>query len=327
MPVQPFILNDESRLNSHGFILLNSGGDFSRFKDNPVMLDAHSKDSCLDVIGKWLDLRTEGAILLANPEFDQGDDVAKKIEGKVERGYVRGASLGIYIHDAELREIPTLGHVPIATRWELLEASPVPVPSNAAALRLYASDRKTILASDQISLSIENLIKPSLQMEKINLSAEAAKALGIPRDPEAAELNAAVMELSAKLESEKTARSKAETEKTAAEKTLTDHNVSLATKLVDEAIAAGKITADKKESYVKLATTDYQQAKDVLDSLPEKQNFSAQTTAAKTGKAGEDRESWNYMDWLKKAPADLKAMEQSEPQRFTSLKESYKSKS
>lgn len=36
-----YVLNDESVVNSHGFVLLNSAGRFERYNANPVMLFNH----------------------------------------------------------------------------------------------------------------------------------------------------------------------------------------------------------------------------------------------------------------------------------------------
>ena len=52
--MERFIFNDETIKNSHGFDLLNAGGRFNRFKDNPVMLHNHNADK---VLGKWNELR------------------------------------------------------------------------------------------------------------------------------------------------------------------------------------------------------------------------------------------------------------------------------
>ncbi len=310
-----FILNDETVLNSHGFYILNSGGVFDRFRENPVMLDAHDSDSCLSVIGRWGELEVSGSRLLCLPEFDTEDDVAKKISGKVERGFVRGASMGIFILDAEMREIPGKGLLPVVTKWELLEASPVPVPSNKASLRLYAADRKTILKADQVNLSLNQILQKQPDMGKINLSADAAKALGLPREAEESELNAAIMELSARI-------TKAEKDKSDAFAALDLHKTTQATALVDAAITAGKITADKKDSFMQLATSDFDQAKNILDALPGKETFSDKTKA--TGNGAADREGWNYMRYLKEAPAELRAMEHDDPEKFAKLKADYK---
>lgn len=315
-----FVLNNENVLTAHGFAILNSGGNFDRFRENPVMLDSHQDRSVMSVIGRWINLIINAGSLEAEPEFDMEDPEAAKIAGKVDRGFVKGASMGIFINDVEMREVPGLGYIPVVTKWELLEASPVGVPSNKAALRLYASDGKTILKADEIKLSIESILnQKQTTVEKITLSVEAAKALNISKDPEVADLNAAIMELSATALANKTAKEKAENE-------LAGHLTKQADDLVTLAVNEGRITADKKESFVKLAKSDYQQAKDLLASLPVKQTFSDKTKATGGTKAPADREGWDYMRYLKDAPAELTAMQTADPEKFALLKTNYTSK-
>jgi len=311
MPV--FVLNDESVITAHGFVVLNSGGKFDRFRENPVMLDSHDES---EVIGRWLNLAIDGSKLQAESEFDIEDPDALKISGKVDRGFIKGASMGIIINDAEMRNMPVLGYQVVITDWELLEASTVGVPSNKAALRLYAKDGKTVLATDEIKLSVDRIINQKQIMEKITLSVEAAKALGVSKDPEVTELNAAIMELSARESAAIKAKEKSEKE-------LSDHQVKQATDLVELAVAAGKITADKKEAYVKLATSDYKQAKDILDTLPGKETFTDKTKklGVVTGHDG-----WDYMKWLKEDPTGLAEMAVNDPDGHATLKASYKSK-
>ena len=322
-----FILNDESVLNSHGFFIMNAGGDFERFNANPVMLDAHGDGSCLNVIGRWGALTVEGSQLIADPEFDLEDENAAKIAGKVDRGFVVGTSMGIYILDAEMRDIPGQGFYPVVTRWELLEASPVPVPSNKAALRLYAADRKTVITLEEVKLSINEIIKlKNPEMEKITLTVESARVLGLGKSTDETELNAAIMELSAKLSDANSAKLKAETEKADAEKKLSDHAVKQANDLVDLAVKEGRITADKKESFVKLATADYDQAKNILEAMPGKSNLSKEVKPGASGSAP-DRADWDYMKWAKEDSVGLQKLAVDDPTRFTELKAAYKSKS
>ncbi len=310
-----FIFNDESVVNSYGFMIRNSGGRFDRFRENPVMLDSHDSESVLSVIGRWLNLRIEGSQLIADPEFDVEDPDALKISGKVDRGFVKGTSMGIQIFDAELVDIPGKGFIPVATDWELLEGSPVGVPSNKAALRFYVGDGK-ILKAEEVKLSIDNFInkKQIPIMEKITLSAESAKALGLTREPEVSEFNAAVMELTAKNATLLSAKEKAEKE-------LSDHRTAQAKDLVDLAVKEGRITADKSESFQKLAVSDYKQCKDLLDAMPAKQTLSDKIVTGKKGDAS--REDWNYMKWLKEDPKGLTAMERDDPEAFKTLKAAY----
>jgi HK97 family phage prohead protease len=319
-----FILNDETRKNSHGFYLLNAGGRFERFNENPVMLNMHDLNQ---LIGKWLHLRTEGTLLIADPEFDEGDPDAVKIKGKVERGYLKGASVGIIIHAAEWRINPeTKTEELYVTDWELYEVSLVSVPSNAGALTLKVYDGQCRLVSeDSVGSHIENIIKLSLSEKEIKipkngtkmeikLTAEASVALGVKEDADGAAISAAIVKLhadKAKLEGDL----KIEQEKTAA--TLKKQ----AEDMVNLAVTAGKIPADKKESFVKLALSDYDTAKAALDAIPEKQSLSAQIKGIVGGKdipAG--RENWKLLQWMKEDMAGLNKLKAEQPEVYEEIK-------
>ena len=110
--------------------------------------------------------------------------------------------------------------------------------------------------------------------------------------------------------------------KSAAEQELSDHRAAQANALVDMAVKEGRITADNKESFVKLATSDFKQAQDLIGSIPAKETF-----ADKTGKRLEvDRMGWDYMKWLKEDSKGLSAMREDDPDRFAQLKANYQPK-
>jgi len=320
-----FILNDETRKNSHGFYLLNAGGRFERFNENPVMLNMHDLNQ---LIGKWLHLRTEGNLLMADPEFDEGDPDAVKIKGKVERGYLKGASVGIIIHAAEWRTNPeTKVEELYVTDWELYEVSLVSVPSNAGALTLKVYDGQCrIVREDKVSMHIENIIKLSLSsgenqtfkkdatMTEIKLTAEAMVALGIKEGADGAAISAAVLKM--KQDSD-TAKADLEKEKEKTQATLQKQ----AEDLVNLAVAKGKIPADKKDHFVKLALADFDTAKGALDAIPEKQSLSAQIRSVVGGKdipAG--RENWTLLQWMKGDMSGLNKLKVEQPDVYEEIK-------
>lgn len=100
MALPKFIFNDETKKNSHGFFLLNGGGRFERFQEYSPMLDNHDLNR---LIGRWDNLHVEGALLVADPVFDDGITLGAERKGQVERGFLRGASPGIVILRAEYR--------------------------------------------------------------------------------------------------------------------------------------------------------------------------------------------------------------------------------
>lgn len=320
-----FILNDETKKNSHGFYLLNAGGRFERFTENPVMLYNHDLEQ---LIGKWLNLHTEGALLKATPEFDEGDPDAMKIKGKVDRGYLRGASPGIIILRAEWRENPATKESELyVTEWELVEGSVVSVPSNAGALSLKIYDNNRHLVSDEnVKCHIEGIIRLGLsgkenqtlikdEKMEIKLTAEALVALGIKETADASAISAAVIDLKAKLTDKTAALDKLENE---AEK----QRQKQADDLVTLAVKEGRITADKKEAFIRLALADFDTTKSTIESIPAKQSLAAKITAPLSGSTiPAERESWTLLHWLKEDPKGLSAFKTNDPEVYEAIKQ------
>lgn len=132
-----FVLSDES-VNRYGFRVLTAGIDLGGFTKNPVMFYNHNTDYHDMPIGKWENLRVDGDKLLAEPLFDENDEHAMEIAGKVEAGFLNGASLGILIK--ETSEDPALmlpGQTrPTVTKCLMYEASITGTPVNANGLQL-----------------------------------------------------------------------------------------------------------------------------------------------------------------------------------------------
>lgn len=287
-----FILSDETVKNSYGFYISTSGISLDRFNANPVMLSNHVLSN-ENVIGNWNDVEVEGTQLLGVPNFDTEDDKAKLIASKVDRGFIKGASIGITFNREHLKLV---GDNIYLTKCELYEASIVPVPSNQNSLRLYNHEGQIIKEDEvkQLCLSLSDQVNEKLNtqnnMKKIILSVAALMALGFDDQPtdglDAKDVEAKILGLSKdneKLKSKNDALElAAKTAKEAAEKKAKED----ATAKVKLAITQGKLPADKEEAFVQLGIT----SPDVLDStlaaIPAKQNFAAGVTVP-AGTAGE----------------------------------------
>jgi HK97 family phage prohead protease len=320
-----FVLNDEARKNSHGFYLLNAGGKFERFRENPVMLHNHNSDM---LTGKWNDLEIQNSLLLASPEFDESDPDAKKLKGKVERGYLKGASPGIIILQAEWRNNLATNESEIyVTEWELYEVSTVAVPSNAGALQLKVYDNNCRLVNDDkigshieriISLSAANgksnpIINSNNKMSEVKLTAEALVALGIQENAGSAAISAAVVALKAK-EAQSTAELAAEKKKAA------EALKAQADEMVDLAVKAGRIPADKKDNFVKLALADFETAKATLEAIPVKQSLGAQVqTVLGSETVPAERKAWTLLEWMKQDMAGLKKLQAEQPEVYLEI--------
>lgn len=141
MSKKTFILHDES-LNSKGFRMLTAGANLTEFRKNPVMLLMH--DDYNMPIGRWENIRVEGTKILAEPVFDEKDPRAIEVMEKVNRGFIRMASIGSWqpeeISDDPIYKMP--GQLlPTVMRWTVREASIVTIGSNHNAIVFY--DRET----------------------------------------------------------------------------------------------------------------------------------------------------------------------------------------
>lgn len=268
-----FILNDESKVNIYGFRVLNKGIDLTRFNANPVMLNDHWMNNNY-VLGLWKNIRVEGTQLLAEPEFDQEDDEAKKIEGKVERGFIKGASMGISF-DRSAMEMDIAGNY-MLTSCELIEASIVAVPANANALKLFASSGQ-VLTESEVKLSIQEISlhkNQSQTMKKIALSVAALSALCLSQQPNEDEVGV----ISSGIEKLKSDLDAAKAKNVELEAKLTAQAKAQATSLVADAIKSGKLTAEGKEHWEKMATDDFAMASAILATMPTKQSLNAQVS-------------------------------------------------
>lgn len=274
-----FVFNDENQQNSYGFYILTEGINTERFEKNPVMLDSHL-NSTQHVLGFWETLTKQDGQLTASPTFDTDDTDTQKIAGKVERGMIKGCSMGIRFNPSDLQVIN--GKLTL-TKCELLECSIVAVPSNANAVRLFTDGTENPLTSDEIQnlcLSVlpvnPHHIEPKNKESnmKVKLQSAAALALGLSAGTTEIEAdalsekiialnaskNSAELKLQAKLDAEETAKLEA------------------ITKQVDEAVKAGQISAEKKEQFVNLGIANPELLTETLSAIPVKKGFSAGVT-------------------------------------------------
>lgn len=301
-----YVLNDERQLTSHGFYLLNSGGDFVRFRDNPMMLYQHDDDK---PIGLWENLRIEGSELLADPRFNENDSTTQEAMDKIENGFLRGLSVGMYIREMEERIDPTTGRcAPYVTAWELVEVSIVSIPSNAKSLiRLKVLDKE-----HKEVLDVEKLIKLSIKKDEkmaLKLSAKARTALKIAEDAGDEAITAAVdcmVDNSVKLSARNTEL----------EAQIVAHNTKQATDLVELAVKDGRIDATKKKDFITLAMSNYDLAKNTLESIPVKMSLSGSVKVTGTV---DERVQWGYSDWKRNDPQGLAELKATDPEKYSQI--------
>lgn len=273
-----FILNDETKVNQFGFRVKNSGLRLGRFRANPVILDNH-KEGNEAVIGRWENIQIEGHLLTAEAVFDDHDPNAVAIAGKVERGFIKGASLGLDPFSMKnFKAAPD--DVYDLVEAEILEASVVAIPNNANALvKLYANAENTMreLLENEVSeillmASDVAKFKNYNSMKKINLTLSAVSALGLPENTlehDVELVNSKIIALKSELD---TANKKVE----AFEQLDKDKKAKLSADTVDADIKAGKIDATKREDYIKLHAEFPDLYKSTITEAPTKTSLAAQ---------------------------------------------------
>ncbi|MCL2291222.1 MAG: hypothetical protein FWC34_11080 [Bacteroidetes bacterium] len=250
-PKKTFVLSDES-VNSYGFRVLTAGIDLERFLKNPVMLWNHTRawrdtEDTILPIGRWENLRVEDGKLLGDTCFDMDDPFAAKIANKVEKGFIKASSVGIEkiaLSDAPEYLLPGQTRMTV-TRSLLLEASLTDIPSNANAVSLY-DDKGNIIELNADGECLIGLLNSNNQNQNEKNMKFIALKLGLSENATEAEILAKVQELlalQAKLDEKD---NEIATLKTAA----LDAEKKTITKMVDDAVVAGKLSADQKAHFI-----------------------------------------------------------------------------
>jgi HK97 family phage prohead protease len=273
-----FTLNDETTINTYGFRILNAGINLERFLKNPVMLDEH-KQSTENVIGKWINVFVEGVKLTAESDFDVKDEETKVIAGKVERGYIKGCSMGIIFDTKDMR----IGNDGIydLVKCELLEVSICAIPSNANSLSLYSQDGIKI-SEKELHLKLSHLKKSdsTLQLQLIQI-------LELQPGSTDEDILQAVKEL-----------------KNKDSKTNTDKVEELLTLAVNEY----NLDATEKQFWKYAALNDYDAVKKILLSPNKKRtSLSKKINNSSSKNSKKDRSQWTLEDYRIGDPKALQA--------------------
>ena len=313
-----FIINTEN-VNSYGYRILTDGIDYTQYMRNPVVLFMHERggysNKGSEVIGRCTRLYKEGTTLIAEVEFDEQDEFAKKIAGKVERGYIRMASMY-----AEIKEVSTQpqhileGQVyETVTACKLVEISIVDIGGNDNALKL-SKDGKPFQLKKIVTNTSNNM---DIKM--------IALALGMGENTKEEAVLSAIQAL-------KLAKEKAEAQVVSLTKTIKDTQNAEATTLVDKAVKLGLIPEALKESQLKQFEADFDGQKAVLSKLiADKEAENTQQGKANTVRevvlgagakpTGTANENFDYLQ--KYNPAKLRQLRDEQPEEYARLAKDY----
>lgn len=128
--IRPFVLIDFTKTNRHGYRVDKASFSIAAFKKNPVLLYMHRRG---EVHGRWEDITFSDHTITALPVFDAGDEKSLGLKGKVERGFLKAASLA-FTSDCYMKDGVLHGA-------EVIETSLVDVPSYRETLMKNSQDK------------------------------------------------------------------------------------------------------------------------------------------------------------------------------------------
>lgn len=302
MKKRSFTLSTEEK-NTYGIRLITSGGDTTQFVKNPVMLFMH--DEC-KIIGRWENLRIENNEWVADAVFDLEDEFAKGIAGKVDRDFIKAASVSVRPLEWHIEEGES--EVLVFDRWELREASIVSIPSNRGALvRLVDENDNVINLGDGVKLSDRfpaPQTKPSTNMDLKQI----AKVLNLSD----AATEAEILEVIGK-------KASADSELQTLKNAQAERQKQEAVKLADEAVQDGRIKPELKEKYLKLADADFDLFKDTLSGLAKPVSLSDALRTHQQAAMPKGRETWSFSDWQQKDSDGLYKMAKTNFDQYSKL--------
>ena len=144
-------------------VLLPKGADIEQFQKNPVVLWSHN--SSLPPIGKALWIERKGKKIIAKVQFAT-TELAEEVWQLFKGGFLKAFSVGFIPIESrsptpdDIRKKPEWAEVRrIFSKWLMLEASAVGVPSNPEALATAIKEGKFECVAKDFNIEIEEEIK------------------------------------------------------------------------------------------------------------------------------------------------------------------------
>ena len=280
-----FTVHDES-VNTYGFRMLTDGANLTEFEKNPVVLYNHNDWEA--PIGRADRIYKENGTIVAEIVFDTADPKAAEIAGKVERGFLRMASVGAWppeeATDDELMKLN--GQTgPTVTRWTLREISICPIGANHNALAMYdritgkridLADRNTVIRL------IDNINDVDINPKKENSLSDSASEQAIAE--EVRKLIALRDQYQSEIAGLKTENKNLQVKLDTYEQKEREARKTQAVALVDAAVKDGRIDASGRDAWLKNLERDFENASVQLASITRRQTVATQVIPE--GKSG-----------------------------------------
>lgn len=243
------------RINSYGYRVLTDGIDMTQYEKNPVLLYMHSRGL---VIGTMTDIKRENGEITGVPVFDEATELSRMCKQQWEAGSLRMVSIGFdVIETSDAPENLVAGQRrPTVTKSKLYEVSIVDIGANDDAIVLRKNGKLITLGDEgECPLPLLNN-NPNNKQQQMELRTLALQ-LGLPETADEATVNAKLAEFQKDKEDADNLRKENEQMKLAA-----------ITEAVDAAVAAKKISADKKEHFIGLGkSVGIESLKTTLDAM------------------------------------------------------------
>lgn len=237
-------------LNSYGTRVLTQGIDTSRYEANPILLYMHERGT---VIGVVTNIEKTDDEITGELQFDEATELSRQCKQQFEFGSLRMVSVGldvVEVSDAPDVILPGQAFYTV-TKSILFEVSLVDIGANPDAIRLRYKGKMLNLsdggANPLPALKPINMDKPQIEVAKL------AAALGLDEAATCEQCfeKIATMKADGEAASQKIAELTAEVGTVNAQ--LKTSNAKMFEAAIDKAIGEGRIGADRKEHFMKLA--------------------------------------------------------------------------
>lgn len=305
-------ISDET-LNCYDTWIKTDGVQLEQFQRNPVMLWMHCRGV---IIGYIKDIRVENDEITGEPFFDEVREESKQAKLQWEKGSLRMGSPNFEVietSDDEALWKPGQRR-PTITKCKLVEYSMVDIGGNDNNIRLTYEGTELKLAAGEecqvLPLLKKSIINPKNQNNMNDEVKAIALMLGLSAE---ATLTDVQKQVSTLLEY-KNANEKLRGEIKTLQEQLDNIQLSGITNMVDEAVKAGKFTADKKDHFVELGKkVGAESLKLTLDAMSVSMKPST-VLGKQTGAASKEYKNWNDVP-----EAELKLMRQEDPEQYKKL--------
>lgn len=242
-------ITDET-LNCYGTWIKTDGVDLVQYQKNPVLLWMHWRGV---IIGYIKDIKVENGEITGEPFFDEVREESKLAKQQWEKGSLRMGSPNLEV--IEVSDDPALlkpgQRRPTITKCKLVEYSMVDIGGNDNNIRLTYANKELKLSEGEdcpVLPLLKTNVKPN-NPKKMNQELQAiALMLGLSVEATLTDVQKQVSILLEHKNANETLRNEIKTLKDQLETI----QLSGITSMVDEAIKAGKFTADLKDHFLEL---------------------------------------------------------------------------